>query len=171
MKSRDGFVSNSSSSSFTCDVCRYTASGWDMCLSECDMTECCHGHTFCCDHKTEGEPSIAEQKEEVWGMEASWIEKYAPDRVKELVQKGDTPINEEVEEAFEVYNEEGDEGGDGYYECMTFYCPLCNMSDLSNEDLITYLLHERRGQGRKSVVAEVKEKYGTYDKFLEAMKV
>jgi len=50
MKIRTGFVSNSSSSSFICDVCGHEISGWDMCLSEAEMVECINGHTFCDEH-------------------------------------------------------------------------------------------------------------------------
>ena len=49
MKIRAGHVSNSSSSSFTCDVCGHTESGWDACLSDVGMYECMNGHTFCVD--------------------------------------------------------------------------------------------------------------------------
>ena len=50
MKLRKGFVSNSSSSSFTCDVCGNTESGWDLCMSEAEMCECVNGHIFCESH-------------------------------------------------------------------------------------------------------------------------
>jgi len=49
MKTRQGFVSNSSSSSFVCDVCGASESGWDASLSDFDMYECENGHTFCAD--------------------------------------------------------------------------------------------------------------------------
>jgi len=51
MKFRNGFVTNSSSSSFICEVCGETASGMDMGLSDAYMYECKNGHTFCDDHK------------------------------------------------------------------------------------------------------------------------
>jgi hypothetical protein len=47
MKIRTGFVSNSSSSSFTCDVCGEEYSGMDACLSDAEMYQCENGHTFC----------------------------------------------------------------------------------------------------------------------------
>jgi len=50
MKIRTGFVSNSSSSSFVCDVCGEECSGMDMSLSDADMCECENGHTFCTSH-------------------------------------------------------------------------------------------------------------------------
>jgi hypothetical protein len=53
MKIRTGFVSNSSSSSYTCEVCGEEASGWDLCPSECGMIECARGHVFCEEHRLE----------------------------------------------------------------------------------------------------------------------
>lgn len=50
MKIRNGFVSNSSSSSFICEVCNEKDSGWDMSLSDAGMFECKNGHTFCKEH-------------------------------------------------------------------------------------------------------------------------
>ena len=49
MKIRNGFVSNSSSTSFTCDVCGYDCGGWDYSLDDANMYECDNGHTFCRD--------------------------------------------------------------------------------------------------------------------------
>ena len=49
-KYRIGFVSNSSSSSFVCDVCNEDYSGWDACMSEAEMFECVNGHTVCESH-------------------------------------------------------------------------------------------------------------------------
>lgn len=40
MKTRNGFVSNSSSSSFVCEVCGTLESGWDAGPSDFDMIEC-----------------------------------------------------------------------------------------------------------------------------------
>jgi len=44
MKIRTGFVSNSSSSSFLCEVCGETESGFDCSLSEFDMISCENDH-------------------------------------------------------------------------------------------------------------------------------
>ena len=50
MKIRKGFVSNSSSSSFVCDICGRTEAGWDMSIDDAGMVECVHEHVFCEDH-------------------------------------------------------------------------------------------------------------------------
>jgi len=46
MRIRRGFVSNSSSSSYICDITGEEASGWDMSLDEAEMYQCEMGHTF-----------------------------------------------------------------------------------------------------------------------------
>ena len=50
MKIRNGFVSNSSSSSFVCEICNMKQTGWDISLEEVDMSCCENNHTFCNSH-------------------------------------------------------------------------------------------------------------------------
>lgn len=48
MKIRKGFVSNSSSTSFTCEVCGKTESGWDsLSMEEYGFYSCEEDHTIC----------------------------------------------------------------------------------------------------------------------------
>lgn len=55
MKIRYGFVSNSSSSSYVCEVCGNAESGWDAGAMECNMYTCSeHTHIFCTEHALEG---------------------------------------------------------------------------------------------------------------------
>jgi len=49
MKIRNGFVSNSSSSSFVCEVCGDHQEGMDLGLSDCDFYECENYHVLCGD--------------------------------------------------------------------------------------------------------------------------
>lgn len=67
MKIRNGFVSNSSSSSFICDVTGRVESGWDICLEEAEMYQCKNGHTFLEDYvinKEEFDKLISECSDE-----------------------------------------------------------------------------------------------------------
>ncbi len=50
MKFRSGFVSNSSSSSFVCEICKEIVSGMDMGLEDAEMVRCENDHTFCESH-------------------------------------------------------------------------------------------------------------------------
>ena len=61
MNRRIGFVSNSSSCSFTCDVCGATVEGFDMSLYECDMFQCENGHVFCSGHAVNRDKPCIEQ--------------------------------------------------------------------------------------------------------------
>lgn len=65
MKFRKDFVTNSSSSSFICEICGRTESGYDMSASEADMYECVNGHTFCMDEALEvGKQELLKELEE-----------------------------------------------------------------------------------------------------------
>lgn len=46
MKIRHGFVSNSSSSSFVCEVTGRVEAGYDMPMEDAEMVECTNGHIF-----------------------------------------------------------------------------------------------------------------------------
>ena len=69
MKIRMGFVSNSSTSSFICNICGEIEADRDCCLSDFDMIECENGHIFhnrCAKKYSEGE---LETKESEYGEE------------------------------------------------------------------------------------------------------
>ena len=53
MKIRTGFVSNSSSTSFMCEVCKLEVEGYNGSLSGAMMGECLNRHTICIDHISE----------------------------------------------------------------------------------------------------------------------
>lgn len=64
MKIRDGFVSNSSSSSFICEFCNEEYSGWDACLEDAEMCQCVNGHTICTSHISDYSEVIEKLQEE-----------------------------------------------------------------------------------------------------------
>ena len=157
MKIRNGFVSNSSSCSFTCDVCGETESGFDVSLEDCDMKECVNGHTFCESHMTKKmkKPSIEQMK--AFLSKKIWT--WGPDKGKPEYDLKDMS-NEDVEDA---YNDEiADNGVDP--SC----CPVCQFKAIPDNELVSFFL---KNQKRKDVVAEIKAKFdGDYSKFLDYIK-
>jgi hypothetical protein len=54
MKIRQAFVANSSSSSFICEICSHTESGWDASPRDFEMIYCEQEHLVCIEHLLEG---------------------------------------------------------------------------------------------------------------------
>lgn len=63
-KKRLYFVSNSSSSSFTCEICNHVESGWDLSYEDSGFVCCENDHTFCEEHLLEGYSEHEESKED-----------------------------------------------------------------------------------------------------------
>ena len=149
MKVRTDFVTNSSSSSFVCEICGRTESGWDLCLSECEMMECVNGHVFCCDEaleipsKKEMIKMILENEwnKDVWTSRSDEYKDYTEDEL--LAMSEDDLFHDFCSES-------------GYYDVPECMCPICQFIEYSEYDLSAYLLKEY-GVSRDEVFAEVKK--------------
>ena len=131
MKIRKGFISNSSSTSFVCDVCGEDVSGMDMGLEDAGMYQCENDHTFCREHVLD---------EEALEKRLSGGEGEDEDTLYDLI-----------------------------YELPEQYCPLCHFEQVSDADLITYLLKEA-GKQQEDVAKEMKDKFPNYTAFREYVK-
>lgn len=110
MKIRKGFVSNSSSSSFVCDVCNHDESGWDMCLEDVGMVGCENGHVFCEEHLIEEIPEDIDDYDvpEKYCPVCSFSEITDGDISLYLKQKyriTDEEIKKELKERFSSYKD------------------------------------------------------------------
>lgn len=110
MKHRSGFVSNSSSSSYTCDVCGGDISGWDINISEYGWIHCTSEHCLCGSCKLKDDSGEPFQK--------------------------DGESNEDFDERYEKWMDETEEGYYSSEEC----CPICQMTTLINSDAAAYLM-------------------------------
>ena len=162
MKIRRGFVSNSSSTSFTCDVCGYNVSGMDMGYDEAGMYSCENGHEFCREHATPWEPSWEEKKETLLG---TW-KVDNDDYIKHLI------IAAETEERIDQIISEHDLENllvVGEYEVPAAMCPLCSFGNIHDRDAYEYLL-KVAGRTESDLLAELKEKFGSYPEMKKWLK-
>lgn len=149
MKFRKDFVTNSSSSSYICEICGRNESGWDLSLSECEMMECVNGHVFCCDEALE-KPSKKEMikmilenewNKDVWTSRSDGYKDYTEDELLAMSE----------DDLFHDFCSEG-----GHYDVPECMCPICQFIEYSEYDLSAYLLKEY-GVSRDEVFAEVKK--------------
>ena len=152
MKFRKDFVTNSSSSSYICEICGRNESGYDMGLSDCDMVECVNGHVFCCDEALEmpsKEEMIKAILENEYNIRSvfSWSDRKYHNTVvseEELANMDDDSL------FYDFYNPEG------HYDVPECMCPICQFIEYSEYDLSAYLL-KKYGTSREEVFAEVKQ--------------
>ncbi len=118
MKIRNGFVSNSSSSSFTCDICGITEVVYDG-IDDADMQECAEGHCWCNSHVRE--PTVTEVKQ-FWIDQGKIGEEYYEDLSDD-----------------EILDENSFDGAGSSYEVIPPFCRLCNFEEYNNSEAIIAL--------------------------------
>jgi len=185
MKKRKGFVSNSSTTSFTCEVCGETWAGSDsLSYADTGFLDCENGHVICEEHKLDA-PDLTNQE-----MYDIMVEEYKdwPGPLAE-VQGYDL---DEIEDYYYEFRSE--------YGMEERYCPICQFYEISNDDTAAYLLKEsgipraeafafvkeqnkrrkklydseyvmfvqmKAGRDISMLPTELKERFGTYKKFKE----
>ena len=152
MKFRKDFVTNSSSSSYICEICGRTESGFDMSLSDCEMMECINGHIFCCDEALE-KPSKTELVKTILENEWHKTSKYnwSTGNYDEKEYTESELLEFDDDNLFCDFCTEG-----GYWNVPECMCPICQFIEYSEYDLSAYLLKEY-GVSRDEVFEEVKK--------------
>lgn len=166
MKIRNGFVSNSSTTSFVCDICGASEAGMDAFPEELGFVSCENGHIICEDEAIEGYATDEWTEEEAEYLDVhadygsrSIKEKYCPvcqfevsskpDIEKYLLKKTGIP----KEEVFTKIKEVNKRRKKMYHD------EYCNY------------VYEKLNMNENSVLAELKEKYqGSYKAFLKELK-
>ena len=147
MKIRLDFVTNSSSSSYICDVCGNVESGFDAGPEELGMCECERGHVFC--EQEENDVSLEELKDYVIRSYDGLTEDQT-DRIKSMEWKSDI---------LEYLREE-----DIAYEIPDIFCPICTFKDVARDDLNMYK-NILLGKTDKELEKEILGKFKSYEGF------
>lgn len=160
MKYRKDFVTNSSSSSYTCEICGSEESGWDYCLSDVGMVTCENGHTFCEDHlknlsaKDILDAILTYDKEQMkWHRKLGY--EYTPEYTPELEKESSDSL-------WDTYIHLDD------VRCSisSRFCPICNFENITDDDIASYFL-KKAGITRTKLAEKWKQEFGTYKKLRE----
>lgn len=172
MKKRTGFVSNSSSSSFICQVSGESYGGWDAGLSDFDLCECENGHVFHTSYAAKPLYSLTKDdiinyiNEEINHLYLcnpqgnyikGYIEEYNADinLIREAADLDD--IRDELYEKFEW---------DTGYEVPAVMCPICSMKTIVDEDLLKFAI-KKLDVSKDELKHTVTESFQSYDSFKE----
>jgi len=139
MKIRQGFVSNSSTSSFVCAACGGLEAGRDMCINDFEMF-CCENHHYI--HEScAGWPNLEPPEEYV----RSYMEKY---------HSGDNITEEQLADLKYEY----------LYEIPHMLCPVCNFKKLSAKDELAYYRY-KLGTTKEKTLEEISKEFVHYKDF------
>lgn len=147
MKTRRGFVSNSSTTSYTCEVCGDSWAGSDsLSYREVGFWKCCNGHVICEEHVLDVPDLTAREMYDIL-LSDSW---YSKEIVEEMAG-----VVEDSSKWEEIVNDFWDDfvHDEGHPERA---CPVCQFYEISNEDTARYLEKET-GVPRDEAFAFIKE--------------
>jgi len=168
MKIRNGYVSNSSSSSFICEISGRVEAEYDLSIEDAGMYECTNGHTFDEDYVLEFDEKdiiIESLKEKIIRFEDYIRTSDDPDYYLERIKSVKEDIVKlESSEDNDIVDEYHDELSEIRYELPAKYCPICQMEHVTDKDLISYLLKEFN-KDRETLQKDIKLKFSDYSEF------
>lgn len=154
MKIRQGFVSNSSSSSFTCNVCGETQSGMDMSCGDADMFECENGHIVCNSHQRKVDITDSDKKSLLHARLAKRTWK-TPTEVSSETAEINASSGNALEESYNEACYDGSPSG---------LCPICCFEKLDGNEGLLYLL-KKAGITRDQLAARIGIEFKTFSAF------
>jgi hypothetical protein len=179
MKIRKGFVSNSSSSSFLCEICGAMGSGYDTCASELGFAILPCGHTIC--------------ESEVLNLSDDEFAKLAVANLKEEIKKSEKIINDKSMSEIQIKSarydltseqetlkdiekviKDGNSVRDNYIDItdekyLKQQCPICTNKVVLEKDLLEYAL-TLLGKNKQQLTEEIKNKFTTQQDILDFCK-
>ena len=175
MKIRSKYVSNSSSSSFICNVCGNLEYGFDIGLSEVGMVTCGRGHVLCTGHAQDGRYDASAIHSEIKRVIESGYTDFAeyldaawPSWDADLTA---APPNASIDEVFPEFLDTDEFWENLYIDGVvdtipTVCCPICSMNYIEKADLLNYAM-QKLHTTREELTNEIKGKYSNYEQFMQ----
>lgn len=154
MKIRQGFVSNSSSSSFVCSVCETVETGYDG-QYEIDIIQCKAYHEYCASHEPKW---TLEDKQRILLADKEFTTDLGEEKVK-FIESGSE----------ELINDIFDEYKDSFDEIPESMCSVCSLDSLATNSVLAWLLKDS-GKTLAEVETEIRRKFNTLDEFREGLR-
>lgn len=159
MKIRLGFVSNSSSSSYVCDVTGEAFEVNDECFKDAGLVQCVNGHVFKEEFMVPWEPEYPDKETMLAKLDEVIDSKKDCAALRKLNLK---QLQTEYADKLLRLHEDS-------YEVHQNQCPICTMAHIKDSELVAFLLREQKVT-RKQIVEEIKVRYGSYEAFQRHLK-
>ena len=157
MKFRSGFVTNSSSSSYVCEICGDCEGGYDMSLEDAEMYECENGHTFCRSHVFNSKKYYINALKYIAKNE----NKYPGAQLKALVLIPEAEHNNVKMEILDIMNISDRNLDDYDYDYPAALCPICNKSYIDDSEILNYV-SEKFGFKVEDIKREILDNFYNY---------
>ena len=176
MKYRSSFVTNSSSSSFICEVCGHSEVVYDGDRND-EFVRCEKGHEFCIEHMV-SEQDVNVLREKLIQIINENIQDYTnDDYYKSRPEKQKQYIKEKQEELANIPDMDEDE----IYDALREYdqndipassCPICTLDHIDSSKIVSYIV-KTQGKSNKEFETEIRSKFANLvelEKFLKENK-
>jgi hypothetical protein len=151
MKVRRGFVTNSSSTCYVCEITGEKASGMDIVLRDWNMLRCTNNHVFMESFAVGDDLTITDKRR----MLIEYFENSTYLAKEGYPEQAHAWTDEEIEEEFDEWFED---------EVPPSRCPICSLSHIRDKDALNYLL-KKVGMNREELHKEIKSKFSTLSEF------
>jgi hypothetical protein len=168
MKIRDGFISNSSSTSFTCEICKHTDSTEDL-LEDIGFVRMPCEHLICIDHinfsadKNLKECALKqfEQTDTYFTRCMNATCKHLNKRYNDVYEK--LAAIKSIKKFKTSYREETG------FSYVIDQCPICTNISIPEEDINSYIIKEYK-LINKNIELAIKQRFSNREDFLKYLK-